>query len=221
MFQKRDTLKQHLLRIELGEEVLERENTTLIRIAGLCGILVPIVAFTSILLAINFYPQFSWVENALSDLGIVTGITAFLFNYGLIISGILGLVFSVGLLLFLGKKLENRIGACFFALACLSLISIGFFPENVKPTHYLVSVAFFALLPISMFVLSFAFWLVKQFRMTLFTLLIAVFAALPWVLHFSFQYTPGVAIPEALSGLVGSIWVEVLSFKMLKLFHAQ
>ncbi len=221
MFQKRDTLKQHLHRIELGEEVLERENTTLMRIAGFCGILAPVVAFTSILLAINSYAQFSWVENALSDLGVVTGVTALLFNYGLIISGILGLVFSVGLLLFLGKRFENRIGACFFALACLSLIAIGFFPENIKPTHYLVSVAFFILLPISMFVLSIAFWLMKQVRMTLFTLLIAMFAAATWVLHFSFQYTPGVAIPEALSGLAGSIWVEVLSFKMLRLFHTQ
>jgi hypothetical protein len=50
----------------------------------------------------------------------------------------------------------------------------------------------------------------------LFTLLIAVAAALPWVLSFSIRYVSGVAIPEALSGLVGSLWIVVLGYKMSK-----
>ena len=39
------------------------------------GIATPIVAFASILTAIASYPQFSWTNNALSDLGVVAGVT--------------------------------------------------------------------------------------------------------------------------------------------------
>jgi hypothetical membrane protein len=55
-----------------------------------------------------------------------------------------------------------------------------------------------------------------QVRMAAFTLLVAVVAAAPWVLLFSVRYVSGVAIPEFVSGLAGSMWVVVLAGKMLK-----
>ena len=42
--------------------------------------------------------------------------------------------------------------------------------------------------------------------MAVFTVLVGVAAALPWLLLFAFNYVPNVAIPEFLSGLVVSVW---------------
>jgi hypothetical membrane protein len=47
-------------------------------------------------------------------------------------------------------------------------------------------------------------------------LLIAVGAALPWVLLFALHYVSGVAIPEFVSALAGSVWSVMLSYKMFR-----
>ena len=191
-------------------------NVMWLRISGVCGVLTPVVAVICISLAINSAPEFSWVESALSDLGLVLGATSAFFNYGLIISGILGFVFATGVFGFLGESVVSRTGAFILVVAMVAFTAIGVFPENVRPTHFLVSVAFFVLLPISMLIITAAFWLKRQVRMAVFTLVMAVSAAAPWVLLFTVRYVSGVAVPEAASGLVASVWTLVLSCKMLK-----
>jgi hypothetical membrane protein len=187
------------------------------RIGAASGIAVPILAFTCILIAVYSYPQFSWTNNALSDLGIIAGITGPLFNFGLYGSGLFAFSFAVfGLFTYLGKNWVGKIGAVTFAATGLALMGIGFFPENVVPTHYLFSVAFFVLLPISLLVITGAFALKRQTKMALFTLLIAIAAALPWILLFAVHYVSGVAIPEFASAFAGSAWIVVLSCKMFK-----
>jgi hypothetical membrane protein len=177
----------------------------------------PVLAFTCILTAIASYPAFSWTRNALSDLGVVSGVTGPLFNFGLYVSGFLIFGFAVfGLFAYLGKPWVGKIGAAFFAATGAALVGIGFFPENMVPYHYLFSVAFFVLLPISLLVIMGAFALRRQAKMALFTLLTAVVAALPWILYFYVQYVPGVAIPEAISSLTGSVWAVVLGYRMLR-----
>jgi hypothetical membrane protein len=52
--------------------------------------------------------------------------------------------------------------------------------------------------------------------MAVFTVLIGIAAALPWLLLFSFNYVPNVAIPEFVSGLAVSAWTIVLGYKMIK-----
>ena len=181
------------------------------------GIVTPILAFTCILTAIASYPAFSWTNNALSDLGIVPGITGPLFNFGLYSSGLFAFSFAIfGLFTYLGGNWVGKIGAVTFAATAVALMGIGFFPENVVPHHYAFSVAFFVLLPISLFVITGAFALERQTKMALFTLLIAIAAALPWILLFAVRYVSGVAIPEFASALAGSVWAVVLSYKMFK-----
>jgi hypothetical membrane protein len=175
------------------------------------------VGFICILSAVASYPQFSWADNALSDLGVVSGITGPLFNFGLLASGFLTFNFAAfGLFTYLGKSVVGKIGAAVFAAASIALISIGIFNENFSPTHYLASVAFFVLTPISLFILTCGFWLKRQRGMAVFTVTIGVAAALPWILELTFKYVPNVAVPEAVSGFAVSVWVIVLSKKMLK-----
>jgi hypothetical membrane protein len=195
---------------------MESKNARWLKISGISGIITPIIAFTFILLAIASCPEFSWTENALSDLGIKPGITAPLFNYGLIVSGIIALVFATGLFIYLNDRALGRIGALTFILATLALFAIGSFPENVRPTHYYVSVAFFVLFPISMLVIVAASLLAGEVKMGLFTLLVAVIAAAPWILYFSMRFVPNDAIPETISALSASVWAVVLGYKMLR-----
>ena len=168
------------------------------------------------MIGINYYPEFGWTQNALSDLGVQEGVTAPLFNYGLIISGILTLIFATGLFVFLGDKLSGKIGAFILILDAFALTAIGIFPENAKPMHYYASVAFFVLLPIVAFVIGAAFLLMAKVKIGLFTFLAAIVAVAVWVIQFSIRFVPGVAIPEAVSALSASAWSIVLGFKMLK-----
>jgi hypothetical membrane protein len=181
------------------------------------GFAAPVVAFLFIGAAIASYPEFSWTNNALSDLGVIPGLTSLLFTMGLCGGGILALIFSaLGLYGYAGEKPVGKAGAVFFAAATASLILIGIFNENFRPTHYIVSVAFFFFAPLAFFILTAAFHMTGKRRLAAFTLASGLAAAVPWILQLTIQYVPKVAIPEAVSGVIIAAWVIVLSTLMRK-----
>lgn len=187
------------------------------RVGAIAGFLSPITAVIFISLAIASYPEFSWINNALSDLGVVEGITSTLFTVGLCGAGIFGFLFAIlGLYSFAEKSILGKVGSGFFAAATIALVLIGVFNESFRPTHYLVSVAFFVLAPIAGFIWTCVFWRDGRRRLAAFTVGVAVFAAAVWILEFTINYVPAVAIPEAVSAAAISMWVVVLSTKMLK-----
>jgi len=196
--------------------VTNSQGDAWLKISGVIGILTPIVAFTCVFLAIAYSSHFSWTDNALSDLGVQEGITSVLFNYGLVLSGGLALIFASGLFVFLSDRISGRIGSFLFILDALALTAIGVFPENFRPMHGYASVAFFVLLPLSMLVLDATFLLMGKMKMGLFTLLVAIIAVAPWIGYFAMHFVEGVAIPETIFALSASAWVIVLGFKMLK-----
>jgi hypothetical membrane protein len=186
-----------------------------LKIGAATGIATPIIAFVCISVAIASYPAFNWEANALSDLGVVSGITGPVFNSGLIVAGIFGFCFAVfGLYTYFTSHL-GKVGSLLFATSTVALIAIGIFNENFRPTHYIVSVAFFVLAPIALFVLTSALWLGSQRRMAGFTVLLGLVAASVWVLEFTIHYAPNVAIPETVSALAVSAWTLVMCKKML------
>jgi hypothetical membrane protein len=197
--------------------MLNQTRSNYLKIGSALGIVTPIVAFTCIIIAIESYPAFSWTNNALSDLGVISGLTGSLFNFGLFASGFLGLIFSIfGLANYFIKSLVGKVGSGFFAAATVALMAIGVFNERFSPTHYVVSVAFFTLAPFALFTIAGAFWLNRRRKMAAFTVIVAVLAALPWLLLFAFDYVPNVAIPEAASGLALSAWTILLGKIMVK-----
>jgi hypothetical membrane protein len=195
-------------------ECFELSNN--LRIAGIFGLIAPIFCFACILLAIASGSSFNWVNNALSDLGVQKGITPLIFNSGLVVSGFLFIIFATGLFPFIGKRSVGKVGVTVFILACGALISIGIFNENFSPAHYIFSVAFFMLFPISMLILVGAFWAESKRRLSVFTLALSLAAAFVWVLQFAVHYVSNVAVPEFVSGLLGAVWVIDLSYLMLK-----
>jgi hypothetical membrane protein len=187
-----------------------------IKLSGYSAVATPLVAFAFILSAIALAPRFSWTNNALSDLGVMTWPTDIIFNTGLIISGILSILFATGLYFSFNKGVVGRSGATIFLFCAVALTTIGVFSENMKPMHIYASVAFFGLFPIAMFVLTASYFRLGKPRRAFFTLAVALFAALVWVLEFLFKYVPGVAIPETLSALAASLWAVVIGFSLTR-----
>lgn len=177
------------------------------KIAGICGILIPIVIFSFIGLAISSSPWFRWTQHALSDLG-VEGISAIFFNSGMILGGILAFIFSLGLI----KILSKRTGAYLFSLSSLSLIGIGLFPETIDIAHFITSAAFFTLLALSLLAIGLS---LKQDQferfmgsLALLFALVALSSALfliPW---------EGIAIPESFACFPAFIWCMIFGLKM-------
>lgn len=188
----------------------------IVEFSSICGGIAPFFTYACILLAIGSYSEFNWANNALSDLGVVPGLTMTIFNGGLIIGGILFTIFAIGLTQFFSKKPLGQIGAGALIIATISLICVGIFNEHVRPIHYIVSVSLFFFMPIALWILTLAFWKDDQKRMSIFTVIIGIAAAIPWILEFTVHYAPNVAIPEFVSGLATSIWALTLSSKMLK-----
>jgi len=187
-----------------------------LKVFGVVSIATPVLAFAFIALSIDTYPQFSWVNNALSDLGVVFGITASLFNFGLCASGLLTLILAFGLYRFLNRNVIGKIGALVFGAAGAALEGIGWAPENYRPFHYIFSVAFFAFIPMALLLVAAYFFSTRQNPLGAFTLSIAAFAAIPWVLYFIIRYVSGVAIPEIISALAASTWAIAIGWEMYK-----
>ena len=194
----------------------ESAKASWLKLAGVAGVLTPLSAFVFIGGSIASFRWFSWTNNALSDLGVVRGATSALFNFGLFLSGLLALNFAIGLFILFRDSVIGKVGASIFVLACISLEGIAFFPEDMRPFHYIFSVAFFVLMPIALLVIAGHYVKTRHKRMAAFTLVVAIVAAVPWVLQFTVPYVSNVAIPEAISAAAGSLWTLVLSYKMLK-----
>lgn len=173
-----------------------------LRLAGLCGVATPVVALSCIFLSISMSPWFSWSANALSDLGV--GETAWVFNSGLMAGGILAMVFAAGLLTTFKRRTLGRVGAVLLFLDAIALFGIGVFSEAAGDIHSYFSVAFFVLFPLSLFLLGAGAVMAGSKKFGSFTIVDGILAALPWAFGWD-----GVAIPEAVSGFVASIWVIV------------
>jgi hypothetical membrane protein len=187
-----------------------------LKIGAAAGIAAPILAFVCIIGAIATSPSFSWTHNALSDLGIVPGITGPLFNFGIYGSGFLGLVFvGFGLFSYLGKTNAGKIGASMFAAATAALVGIGVFNESFSGTHFAFSAAFFVSAPVSLFIITCAFAISRQEKAAVLTFLTGVVAALPWVVLSAYRYVPNVAIPETISALAVSAWTIAVCIRIL------
>ena len=88
-------------------------------VAWVCGILASIVVLSSVLIAISRSPSFSWTANMLSDLGDSSKAAsgngaASIFNSGLIVGGILMMVFAAGRVV-AGGKASNARGQRYFS----------------------------------------------------------------------------------------------------------
>ena len=187
----------------------------------LSGLIAPLIALMCIALSILLSPNFSWVENALSDLGHWTRtdigpnpfVRALIFNLGLISTGTLLIIITLVFMRELGDKLT--IVALFpFLLAVGFLAMIGLFSEDTlvhigdDSLHYIASLGFFITFPLAMWFMGIS-WLrfprVRWFSIvSLFLLCMSIF--LWWGTYRSIFPWTGVATPEFLTALTAITW---------------
>jgi hypothetical protein len=132
-----------------------RSKKKLLIIAGVCGILSPIVAWSLISLAIFYSPgNLDLTQNWLADLGgmgyasflnvsrpiVNSPTTEILYLSGLIIAGILAIVFSIGLFNDDGAP-SYRLGAVFALLGSGALSAQGIFSEPMGVINLAVTFA--------------------------------------------------------------------------------
>ena len=139
----------------------------------LLGIIVPISIFLLVLLSTQMCAadcagelgkqyasawdddgSYSWKTNALSDLGVSK--VANLFNYTLIIGGILHAIYGIGILRSFKSNLYS-VGVLIFIFAAISLSFIGIYTEEAGVLHLYPSIGFFILAPIAMIIIGGSF----------------------------------------------------------------
>ena len=198
---------------------MSKKQATLLKIAGLCGIIGPLIALSFTAMAISHsLSWFSWTDNALSDLAgpHATITSASIFNSGLITCGLLGITFAVGLMQTLRKRTPALIGVIVLILADISLVAIGVFPETAGRIHFYVSVAFFTLFPISLLLIGASMAMNPHQRtLGLQTIMLAVFAVAS-VAPLVLADVADVGMHELLASLSGSAWSILLGIKLYK-----
>lgn len=173
--------------------------------SGVAGVA---VSLGSILLATLLSPWFSWTADALSDLGAPGEPTAWLFNGGLIVGGLLGSVFVLRVAL-AARGAVALAGSAVLLWATGSLVAIGAFPVG-HPLHGPASVSFFVALTYGLAADGTATVLAGRPRtgvaLTWLGLANAT-AWLVWALVAAAGSPPGVALPEFAGALALAAWV--------------
>lgn len=186
---------------------VEHTLSGITRVAGICGLLVPVVIFTCLGLALLSSPWFTWTDHALSDLGVQTN-TAALFNYGMIAGGVLAFIFSLGLI----KVLSRKIGGYVLLFSSIALIGVGIFPETVFVLHFFTSATFFVTLTVALLLLGITMQK-DPFKRPVGLLALACASVAMTSALFLFPLK-GIALPEAFSCFPAFVWCFIVGAKM-------
>lgn len=181
------------------------------RIAGLCGIASQLVVLTVLLIVVAGSPQFSWTENNISILG-VEGPMMALFNWGLIITGVLSLIFAIGL----GKSLlSSRLGKWGITSLVLGLVAfsaMGIFPRTLWLPHNVTSIAFFIFIILALLLIGIAATISSHKTWGLLSLSASIITITFWLVPWPWS---GGAIPQLLYCLPWSLWTITFGVALL------
>lgn len=192
---------------------MKLKPSTIFKIAGLCGILIPVVAGVFISISIHYSPWFNFTENWLSDLAgnagetpiwAARGFSSAIFNLGLVLSGFVGflcvlIVRKIGIL----DTRLGKIGSLLLLIDMLSLAAIGVFPMTIGDLHDVPSFAFFLLVPISLMLIGIAFrnasekklgWFIMGLAFVSFCAFPLLFIGPPWGSNAIIELIPSISI---------------------------
>jgi hypothetical membrane protein len=134
------------------------KNSRFLRIAGLCGVIAPILSFGLIFYAVAISPWFSWQSNALSDLGVYPRASALPFNVALISGGLLTAALTVGMGRWIGAGRLGRAGSVVSFVGAVALGLIGVFSEDHVGLHWAVAATYFLVTPVGYALLGAEIW---------------------------------------------------------------
>ncbi len=180
-------------------------------VAGICGIASQLTGLATLLVAISSSPWFGWTEDNISVLG-VEGSTAMMFNYGLVLTGVLSLVFAIGLGQSLLSNRPGKFGVVSLILGSLAISAMGVFPRTMDLPHDLASIAFFVFMTLALLLIGVALITRSRMRWGLLSLvagmLMLVFQVVPW------PWSGGATL-QLLSCLPWLLWTVISGFGLL------
>ena len=190
-------------------------NSTLIRLAGISGIIGSTLPLIMIVASTMLDKYFSWNKNALSDIGVSQ--LSWLFNSALVVGGVLNLLFAFGLRNYLGKTRGSKIGVLLIIVSSFSLALVGVFTENYSIIHVLFALGYLLLTPLGLICIG---WGEKSHRIGKASLVFGIAALLAIfglpIMTFGANLQIGFAVPEFSEALVLSIWTLWVSLKLVR-----
>ena len=169
---------------------------------ALFGLLAPLTAFIFVAISILLSPEFSWWNNALSDLGhSVDSPVAPLFNFGLLLSGVLTMIYS-----YVSFRNHAKYTSYILMLVGLTLQLVATFDEVYGSLHFQVSVLFFVVLCFA----SVSYVVEKRSVLAFLALMIGLGS---WILYGMDIYPSGIAVPEIISSVATSTWVMLSALR--------
>lgn len=187
------------------------EKEKLIRTTAIIGLIGAI--FFALLWTSAVIVDGNWIlgEETLSELGGDRPGKVY-FNTGVIVMGIMGLLFAYGLYLILKGDLIGRIGSSVLFMGAVALIGVGIFPITTGDYHTFFSYAFFGLMLITMFILALPIW--RESRLGPVGGLVTVGAL---AISLVFLFTSSIPLTEAVAVICLLIWTVTLSTLILTL----
>jgi hypothetical membrane protein len=199
----------------------------------LAGLVAPIFYLVLVSTLGLLEPDFSHRTDMMSMLGGVEGIRGLLFNIGVVITGLLLIVFAFGLHQSIHHGVGSKIGPILIALGGVGMFGSGIFSCDVNCVNVIESKTFIGILHmLNAFVAGsclaispfFIFFRMKQDKLwekyRSFTLAIGVFANLPgvvlWVSMFTSRLPEWEGVIQRLGLLFPLIWIFVLAMRQLK-----
>ena len=171
---------------------------------SLFGVAGPLVAYVFIGVSIASAPWFSWWNNALSDLGYaLRSESAPYFNFGLLLTGLLIVVYTVTVFWKYAKYTSLFLFATAFALQLVAV-----FDEVYGQLHGTVSVIFFVFLIMSCLVYAVE-------KRSILAALSFIIGLSSWILYWGKIYQAGVAVPEIISATAAMSWVILSAVKII------
>jgi len=199
------------------------DNSKFIRFAGLVGMdaafYVLSAVFASTILAGE---SFSWSKNALSDLGVsqVPNV-ANLFNFSLILGGVLTLIFAVGFVKAYGKNLLFNVGGIILMLGSVSLSFVGIITETYGVLHGCVSMGYYVLFPLALVLVGTAFFLMNMKVKAYVSILAGTIALIVILSSLATRWhkwlSLGFAVPEIIEAIIIAAWVVWMGASLVRL----
>jgi hypothetical membrane protein len=180
------------------------------RLAGLAGLLTPVLTLALIFASIALSPWFSWHDNALSDMGVNT--VAPLFNGALLVGGLLYFIFVIGFLRWRGLTSRlAKLAAIAMIIGAIGLCCIGIFTEDAGRIHYYVSATYFVATPLA-YVLLGSDWIRHDSQLMGW---LTIAAGITAILMIAAVPHKRIAVPEILAALTMGMWTFALGLKIL------
>lgn len=184
------------------------------------GVAAVVVTMGAILFATLLSPSFRLRGNALSNLGTTetaagTELTALLFNGGLILGGVLGIVFGSALWR-AAQSVVDRVTGVSFGMTTLFMGLVGVFPQETAP-HFPVAVTFYVLISVTLWLDALARFRRGHRRPAALAGTLGTANLAGWVVWglTGDPLRPGLAIPEVWGALVFSAWTVWVSAGLL------